>query len=176
MERKGILLSHFYIYKFIKNFLIKIFLYNIDLEKNIYSFFARGSNIFSDSFFYRFKKKKKRKGPFSFERYKPDLFFILFLYMSFFSKKKLNKSKFVIKKKSDKKLNMFLLKKREITSLHLLNEIKEGNLDNFIKLPKIDKDFLKIYSYENKIKMVNFKKLNIGFLDFLTYIFYKINV
>jgi hypothetical protein len=61
MEKKGILFSHFYIYKFLKKLLIKIFLYNTDLEKNIYSFYARGVGIFSDSFYYRYKKKKKKK-------------------------------------------------------------------------------------------------------------------
>jgi len=61
MEKKGILFSHFYIYKFLKKLLVKIFLYNIDLEKNIYAFYARGVGIFSDSFYYRYKKKKKKK-------------------------------------------------------------------------------------------------------------------
>src|SRR3978361_22564 len=88
MEKKGILFSHFNIYKFMKNLLIKVFLYNIDLEKNIHYFFARGSSIFSDSFFFRYKKKGKKRFPFLYERYKPDLFFILFLYYSFFLKKK----------------------------------------------------------------------------------------
>jgi hypothetical protein len=55
MEKRGFLLSHLYFYKFIKNLLIKIFLYNIDLEKNIYEFYARGTGIFSDSFYLRFK-------------------------------------------------------------------------------------------------------------------------
>ena len=107
MEKKGILLSHFYIYKFIKNLLIKIFLYNIDLEKNIYSFFARGNNNFSEAFYYRFKKKGKKKEPFSYERYKPDLFFMLFLYFNFFSirkkikiQKQHKKSNFMKKKKN----------------------------------------------------------------------------
>jgi len=67
MEKKGILLSHFYIYKFLKNLLIKIFLYNTDFEKYIYSFFARGVGIFSDSFYYRLKRKKKRKELFCYE-------------------------------------------------------------------------------------------------------------
>ena len=40
MEKKGILFSHFYIYKFLKKLLVKIFLYNTDLEKNIYAFYA----------------------------------------------------------------------------------------------------------------------------------------
>jgi hypothetical protein len=61
MEKRGILFSHFYIYKFLKNLLIKIFLYNTDLEKNSYSFYARGVGIFSDSFYYRLKKKKRKK-------------------------------------------------------------------------------------------------------------------
>ena len=61
MEKKGILFSHFYIYKFLKKLLVKIFLYNTDLEKNIYALYARGVGIFSDSFYYRYKKKKKKK-------------------------------------------------------------------------------------------------------------------
>ena len=65
MEKKGVLLSHFYIYKFIKNLLVKIFLYNTDFEKYIYSFYARGVGIFSDSFYYRVKRKKKKKITFS---------------------------------------------------------------------------------------------------------------
>ena len=91
MEKKGILLSHFYIFKFIKNLLIKIFLYYIDLEKNSYFFFAKGVGIFSDSFFYRLKRVKKLRGAFLYERYKPDLFFLLYLFYSFFLKKKKNK-------------------------------------------------------------------------------------
>jgi len=64
MEKKGIIFSHLCIYKFIKKLLVKIFLYNTDLEKNIYAFYARGVGIFSDSFFYRYKKKKKEKRTF----------------------------------------------------------------------------------------------------------------
>jgi hypothetical protein len=115
MEKRGILLSHFYINKFIKNLLIKIFLYNIDLEKNIYSFFARGNNTFSEAFYYRLKKKGKKKDPYSYERYKPDLFFMLFLYFSFFSRRR---------------------KKRKIQKLNLINNVKTKQ-----KLVKIFKNF-----------------------------------
>ena len=184
MERKGILLSHFYIFKFIKNLLVKIFLYNIDLEKNIYSFFAKGNSIFSDSFYFRFKKKNKRKEPFSFERYKPELFFLLFLYYSFFSRKKkyIKKSKknnFLLKRKENSFLKIFYKKKRKILSEQYLNNIKNGDLNFFLNLPdnlKKNNEFLKIDRYEDKIKRLNSKKLNMGYLDFLIYIFFKINM
>src|ERR1044072_4503499 len=110
MEKKGILLSHFYIYKFIKHLLVKIFLYNTDLEKYIYSFFARGVGIFSDSFYYRFKKKKKRKEPFCYERYKPDLFFFFFLYYSYFFKMR-------VKKKKKKKRGFFFKLKKKFSNI-----------------------------------------------------------
>src|ERR1700742_4294622 len=184
MERKGILLSHFYIFKFIKNLLVKIFLYNIDLEKNIYSFFVKGNSIFSDSFYFRFKKKNKRKEPFSFERYKPELFFLLFLYYSFFSRKKkyIKKSKknnLLLKRKENSFLKIFYKKKRKILSEQYLNNIKNGDLNFFLNLPdnlKKNNEFLKIDRYEDKIKRLNSKKLNMGYLDFLIYIFFKINM
>jgi len=91
MEKKGILFSHFYIYKFLKKLLVKIFLYHTDLEKNIYAFYARGVGIFSDSFYYRYKKKRKKKEPFNYERYKPDLFFLFFLFFVYFSRGRLKK-------------------------------------------------------------------------------------
>jgi len=50
-------------------------------------------------------------------------------------------------------------------------------LDFFIKSLKIkNKKNLNIFSYENKIKQISLYKLNIGFLDFLVYIFFKINM
>ena len=196
MEKKGILLSHFYIYKFAKKLLIKIFLYNTDFEKYIYSFFARGVGIFSDSFYYRFKKKKKKKEPFCYERYKPDLFFSLFLYYAYFSKmrikrkKKAKKAFFFIIRRLNKKYNSvikeqdphinfsnFILKKKAELSNDYLNKLKNGDLDFFIKLPiKMKKENLNIFAYENKIKELTPKKLNMGFLDFLVYIFFKINM
>lgn len=195
MEKKGILLSHFYIYKFAKKLLVKIFLYNTDFEKYIYSFFARGVGIFSDSFYYRFKKKKKKKEPFCYERYKPDLFFLLFLYYAYFSKMKIKrkikikKAFFFIKRKYNlnKKLinkknthihfNNYFLKKKIELSHDYLNKLKSGDLDFFINLPtKVKKENLNIFAYENKIKELTFKKLNMGFLDFLVYIFFKINM
>ena len=39
-----------------------------------------------------------------------------------------------------------------------------------------ENSLLKISNYEDKIKKINKMKLNIGFLDFLTYIFFKINM
>jgi hypothetical protein len=196
MEKRGILLSHLYIYKFIKNILIKIFLYNIDLEKYIYSFYARGNNTFSEAFYYRLKRKGKKKGPFSYERYKPDLFFSLFLYYSFFSKKRKkkklkkkyldliynsNKNKKNKKGDSYKYFKEYLKIRKDYLSGNNLNNIKNNNLNYFIKLPEHlkkneDNSFLKISYYEDKIKKINITKLNIGFLDFLTYLFFKINM
>jgi hypothetical protein len=195
MEKKGILLSHFYIYKFTKNLLIKIFLYNTDFEKYIYSFFARGVGIFSDSFYYRFKKKKKKKDPFCYERYKPDLFFLLFLYYAYFSKMRIKREKKKKKKFSFlfnklKKINNiknnnkflyfsnYFFQKKKRRNNRYLNKLKNGDLNFFIKLPtKIkNKENLNIFAYENKIKELTLKKLNMGFLDFLVYIFFKINM
>lgn len=182
MEKRGFLLSHLYFYKFLKNLLIKIFLYNIDLEKNIYEFYARGTGIFSDSFYLRFKWKKKKKEPFSYERYKPDLFYSLFLYYSFFSH---NKKKFLIKDKEKKKkkkninLKLYNTMIKKSKNLLYLNKIKEGNLRYFLKLPKSIKkknEHLKISRYEDKIKISSVNKLNMGFLDFLIYLFFKINM
>ncbi len=86
MEKKGMLLSHFYIYKFSKYLLIKIFLYNTDLEKYIYSFFARGVGIFSDSFYYRLKRKKKEKKSLFVMKDINLIYFFLFLYYAYFSR------------------------------------------------------------------------------------------
>jgi len=84
MEKKGILLSHFYIYKFIKNLLIKIFLYYIDLEKNSYSYYAKGVGIFSDSFFYRLKRLKKLRGAFFYMNVTNQIYFFYFSYIFLF--------------------------------------------------------------------------------------------
>jgi hypothetical protein len=195
MEKKGILFSHLYIYKFFKNFLVKIFLYNTDLEKNTYSFYARGVGIFSDSFYYRLKKKKKKKEPYSYDRYKPDLFFSLFLYYAYFSKvkierkkqEKLNFKSLFLKKniKKNKKSSKFIsvenYHKKRILDLNIsyFNKLKDGNLEFFFndfKIAKESKNFLKMYSYEKKIKNLNSKKLNLGFLDFFLYVFFKINM
>lgn len=199
MEKRGILLSHFHIYKFIKNLLIKIFLYNTDFEKYIYSFYVRGVGIFSDSFYYRLKKKRKRKEPFCYDRYKPDLFFPLFLYFAYFSKKKvirrkeaLNGFKYKIKKnrkfnlnsglisqlkKKDKYFNSYILKKKIYLNKFFLYSLKENNLELFFKLTKnVNKKYLSINSYESKLKMIKPKRINMGFLDFLIYIFFKINM
>src|SRR3984885_12123962 len=126
MEKSGFLLSHFSIYKFIKNLLVKIFLYNTDFEKYIYAFYARGIGIFSDSFYFRLNRMKKRKEPSCYQRYKPDLFFLLFLYHSYFTRnnlKKKNKNKknffFLLKKK--KKSNFFFRKKDKFNDLKMLD-------------------------------------------------------
>jgi hypothetical protein len=199
MEKKGLLLSHFYIYKFIKSLLIKIFLYNTDFEKYTYSYFARGVGIFSDSFYYRFKKKKKRREPFSYQKYKPDLFFLLFLYYGYFSnlkvkRRKIKRKAFFFKKKAynshisllklktNKNFLMFKKYKNNIKgsiNANYLTYLKEGDLDNFFKLSeeaKNNKKYLNIYAYENKIKQIKNKGLNLGFLDFLEYVFFKINM
>jgi hypothetical protein len=188
MEKKGILLSHFYIYKFIKKMLTKIYLYNTDFEKYIYSFFARGVGIFSDSFYFRYKKKKKKKDPFSYERYKPDLFFLLFLYYGYFSKlkikRKIKKKKgfFFLKKKKNNKLlscniNKYFLQEKINLSNKYLEKLKNSDLNFFIKIPVIkNKKDLNIFAYEKRIKQLSLKRLNMGFLDFLVYIFFKINM
>jgi hypothetical protein len=193
MEKKGILLSHFYIYKFTKHLLIKTFLYNTDFEKYIYSFFARGVGIFSDSFYYRLKKTKKKKEPFCYERYKPDLFFLLFLYYAYFTRLKIKRKKvirkgfkYTIKKLNKNKvlkfknINKYFLQERIQLNCIFLNKLKMGELNYFLELPfkisKEKKEDLNIFKYEEKIKMLTSKKLNLGFLDFLVYIFFKINM
>jgi hypothetical protein len=198
MEKSGFLLSHFSIYKFIKNLLVKIFLYNTDFEKYIYAFYARGIGIFSDSFYFRLNRMKKRKEPSCYERYKPDLFFLLFLYHSYFtrnnikrrikSKKsfsyllkenKKKKSKFFFRKK-DKFDNYSMVDRMNLNDIYLSN-LKDNKLSTFLKLP-ISDDILKnrksvsIPAYENKIKLLSSKKYNMGFLDFLIYTFLKINM
>jgi len=193
MEKKGILLSHFYIYKFIKNLLVKIFLYNTDFEKYIYSFYARGVGIFSDSFYYRVKRKKKKKLPFRYERYKPDLFFSLFLYFGYFTKLKIKRRKksingFIYKCNKHKKLlknytpfkSLFTENRVNINEDYLDN-LKKGNLNCFLNLSEKSNTIeneknLSIPAYEEKIKLVSSKRLNLGFLDFLVYIFFKINM
>jgi hypothetical protein len=200
MEKSGILLSHFYIYKFTKHLLIKTFLYNTDFEKYIYSFFARGVGIFSDSFYYRLKKTKKKKEPFCYDRYKPDLFFLLFLYYGYFTKLKIKRRK-VFKKsfkytikswEKDKELkfkknkelkfkniNKYLLQERIQLNYIFLNKLQMGELNYFLELPKISKEKkenLNIFKYEEKIKILTSKRINLGFLDFLVYIFFKINM
>src|ERR1700744_196728 len=186
MEKKGILFSHFYIYKFLKKLLVKIFLYNTDLEKNIYALYARGVGIFSDSFYYRYKKKKKKKEPFNYERYKPDLFFLFFLYFVYFSRSKLKRNikrrkAFMYRLRYEKKkkfffFNLYNKKKQKNSNEFFLNNIKEGNLYKFLKKEKKQNEFLKIEAYEKKIILLNYRKLNIGFLDFFFYIFFKINM
>jgi hypothetical protein len=196
MEKMGILFSHFYIYKFLKILLVKIFLYNIDLEKNTYAFYARGIGIFSDSFHYRFKKKKKKREPLCYDRFKPDLFFPLFMYYVYCSKKEVEerfyktkgfkyvilKNKIKIKKK--KKFNFFFYNKYDKEyRLKLrntyLNGLKKGDLELFFKKSNISKEKKKnidLTPYEKKIKKLNSKKLNLGFLDFFFYLFFKINM
>jgi hypothetical protein len=197
MEKSGFLLSHFYIYKFIKNLLVKIFLYNIDFEKYIYSFYARGVGIFSDSFYFRLNRMKKRKEPSCYERYKPDLFFLLFLYHSYFTrnktkrrtkskksfsyllKEKKSNFKFFLRKKD--KFNEYLMIDRMNLNDVYLKNLKDNKLNTFLKLPINDnilkkKKSLSIPAYENKIKLLSSKKYNMGFLDFLIYTFLKINM
>jgi hypothetical protein len=200
MEKKGILLSHFYIYKFIKHLLVKTFLYNTDFEKYIYSFYARGVGIFSDSFYYRFKRKKKKKEPNCYERYKPDLFFLLFLYYGYFTKLKVKRRKqsrkgfwYLIRKYKKNKninttfneddftsINKYFLKKRTNLNYEYLNKLKLGKINFFLKLPfkmtQEKKENLNISRYEEKIKLLTSKRINLGFLDFLVYIFFKINM
>lgn len=202
MEKKGILLSHLNIYKFTKELLIKIFLYNTDYEKYVYSFFARGVGIFSDSFYYRLKKKKKRKEPFSYQRYKPDLFFLLFLYHSYFSKMKVKRRKryqnafIYLLNSKNKKIRMKLLptkqkedvdfvsyktQERVFLNNSYLDKVRNNKLNSFIALQEDDNilqknSSLKIPAYENKIRLLSSKRLNLGFLDFLIYIFLKINM
>jgi hypothetical protein len=194
MEKRGILFSHFYIYKFLKNLLIKIFLYNTDLEKNSYSFYARGVGIFSDSFYYRLKKKKKKKEPHCYDRYKPDLFFPFFIYYVYFSREKVNrdnrkKKSFIfnilnVEKIKNKRLKFHFLKKYDNKKRVKLIEsyfesLKNGNLDFFFKNLNITREsryFSNAFGYEKKFKRLNSKKVNLGFLDFFIYLFFKINM
>jgi hypothetical protein len=194
MEKSGFLLSHFYIYKFIKNLLVKIFLYNTDFEKYIYSFYARGISIFSDSFYFRLNRMRKRKEPSCYQRYKPDLFFLLFLYHSYFTRNKIkrriksiknfsyllkkNKKNFLIKK--DKFNDFRMVDRMNLNDLYL-NNLKDNKLNTFLKLPINDeilknRKSLSIPAYEIKIKLLSSKKYNMGFLDFLIYTFLKINM
>src|ERR1700753_1837901 len=149
MEKKGFLLSHFYIYKFIKKLLVKILLYNTDFEKYIYSFYARGVGIFSDSFYYRLKRMNKRKEPFCYERYKPDLFFLLFLYHSYFTRNSVKRRiqskkgfiylvKFLKKKKykyniKDKFSKIRMEEKINLNNIYL-NNLKDNKLNTFLRL------------------------------------------
>jgi len=145
MEKRGILFSHFYIYKFLKNLLIKIFLYNTDLEKNSYSFYARGVGIFSDSFYYRLKKKKKKKEPHCYDRYKPDLFFPFFIYYVYFSREKVNRDN----------------RKKKSFIFNILNVEK-------IKNKRLKFHFLKKYDNKKRVKLIEsyFESLKNGNLDF----------
>jgi hypothetical protein len=101
------------------------------------------------------------------------------LYYSFFS---YNKKKYFIKykkKKKNKNLKLYNLSIKKSKNLFFLNKIKNGDLHYFLKLPKTIKkknENLKIARYEDKIKVFNINKLNMGFLDFLIYIFFKINM
>ena len=196
MEKSGFLLSHFSIYKFIKNLLVKIFLYNTDFEKYIYAFYARGIGIFSDSFYFRLNRMKKRKEPSCYQRYKPDLFFLLFLYHSYFTRNNLkrrikSKKNFFSLLKKKKKSNFFFRKKDKFNDFKMLDRmilndtyfsnLKDNKLSTFLKLPISDdilknKQDLSIPAYENKIKLLSSKKYNMGFLDFLIYTFLKINM
>ena len=204
MEKKGILFSHLSIYKFLKYMLIKIFLYNTDMEKYVYAFYAKGIGVFSDSFYYRIKRKKKKKFPFRYQRYKPDLFFLLFLYYSYFTrlkikrKKKIKKAFFFVNnlaRLSNKKFNFnanlnkknnfysydrIVLNKKVKLSFDYLNALKNSELDVFFDVPDKkemirNKRHLSIPAYENKIEQLSIKKLNMGLLDFLIYVFFKIN-
>lgn len=176
MEKKGFILSHFTFFKFMKKLLVKIFLYNIDFEKHIYSFFAKGMSMFSDAFKARLKFKRKRKEPFFFERHKPDLFFLFYFYFTFFSfrKKRLNKS-------TKKNLYAQLYKERTINHFNksCLNDLKNNNLNKFLKNVKKkqeNNEFLKIDRYEDKIRTLDNGCLNLGFFDFLVYTFFKVNM
>jgi len=146
-----------------------------------------------------FKKKKKKKEPFCYDRYKPDLFFLLFLYYGYFTKLKIKRKKksrkgfkyFIKKLRKNKNCNIrkeinfvnfnnYFLEKRIKLNYKFLDKLKLGNLNFFLKLPfKITnekKANLNIATYEDKIKILTSKKINLGFLDFLVYIFFKINM
>lgn len=65
------------------------------------------------------------------------------------------------------------------TNITYLNNVKNGLLSKFIKTKKKDEQnnsFLKIEKYEKKIKKITYRKLNMGFFDFLIYTFFKINM
>src|SRR5438270_363777 len=83
-----------------------------------------------------------------------------------------------MKKKDILLINFYIYKfiKKLLFKIYL-NKFKNGNLKFFINLTtKIKKENLNIFAYENKIKELTPKKLNMGFLDFLVYIFFKINM
>lgn len=176
IEKKGFILSHFNFFKFLKKLLVKIFLYNIDFEKHIYSFFAKGMSMFSDAFKARLKFKKKRKYPFFFERHKPDLFFLFYFYFTFFLYRRKR-----LKKKVKKTIYSRLYKKRVIENFNkiYLDDLKNNNLNRYLKNVKkkqLNNEFLKIEKYEEKIKILKNGDLNFGFFDFLVYTFFKVNM
>jgi len=161
-------------------------------------FYARGIGIFSDAFYFRLNRMQKRKEPSCYQRYKPDLFFLLFLYHSYFTRNNIKrriKSKksfsYSLKEKKRKKVKIFSRKKDKFNDYRMLvrmnlndiylSNLKDNKLSTFLKLP-INDDILKnrgdlsIPAYENKIKLLSSKKYNMGFLDFLIYTFFKINM
>lgn len=131
--------------------------------------------------------------PFRYERYKPDLFFSLFLYFGYFTKLKIKRRRksingFIYKCNKHKKLlknstpfkNLFTENRVNINEDYLEN-LKKGNLNCFLDLSEKSDTIeneknLSIPAYEEKIKLVSSKRLNLGFLDFLVYIFFKINM
>jgi hypothetical protein len=109
------------------------------------------------------------------------------LFFVYFSRGRLKKKiyikkSFLYKKKYDQNNKKFISfyyynrKKRIISNNSFLNNIKDGNLYKFFKKKKEKNEFLKIEAYDKKINLFKFKKLNMGFLDFLFYIFFKINM
>jgi len=140
------------------------------------------SGYFQILFIIDLKEKKKRKEPFSYDRYKPDLFFLLFLYYGYFTKLKIKRRKksrkgfrYIIKKyKKNRNINInkkkednftfinhYLLQNRTHLNYIYLKKLISGKINYFFKLPfknnkRKKKANLNIHRYEDKIKLCIF--------------------
>lgn len=186
MERRGVLLSHFLLFKFIKVLLIKIYLYNIDLEKTSNIYYYQGYSLFNSSL------QKIRAGitkatsiPHFYKIYNFDVFFLVYIFYKFFFKYKiyLKKKKLVIKKKKKiyKKLLGFY---NYYLNQWVFNQLK--NDKDKVSIPNKLFDKKKFIYYNPKkskvsrldlkinIDLSNF--VNMSFMDFYLYLFYKVRV
>ena len=128
----GICLSHFNILKIKKKYIIKIFIYHIDLEKLSYAFINKCYYIYYQmlaNMTWRSKKKDKKKIAIIRELQNSDLFIFFFTFLNYYNVKlqnncNLKKNRFIKNFK-----NKFLIK----TNIRFFNDIFLKSFKNNIK-------------------------------------------
>lgn len=187
MERRGVLLSHFTLFKFVKILLIKIFLYNIDLEKTSNIYYYQGYALFNASLQKtRANITKETAIPHFYKIYNFDIFFLIYIFDKFFlksnnylKKKNLN----ILKKKKDNNLRVYYYYWNQWV-FNLLKNKKEKSYipPKFLKLFRKKKYIYynqkksKISRLDSKVTISFDSYVNMSFMDFYLYLFYKVRV